>query len=689
MKQTPLLLALTLSLFGQFSMEQIRSNPFPNELTAASSGSRIAWAFNQAGQRNIWVAEGPEFRARKLTAYNNDDGQELTSVTLSSDGRYVVYVRGGDHGSNWDRSVPVNADSGPVLRRVQVWTIPFDGGEPKALGEGDLPTISSRSDRVAYESQGGIWSAPVDGSAAGKRLFTARGICQSPIWSPDGSRLAFVSNRGTHALIGIYIDDSTPIQWLTPSTSRDTSPRWSPDSKKIGFVRLPGTGGAPRPLLERIVIQWSIWSANTSTGEGRQLWQSPSTLRGNPPTTNGGTNLHWSAAKRIVFMSYEDGWPHLYSLPEDGGAALRLTTDKYMVEYITMSPDGRYLVGAANTGPRADDIDRRHIVKIPVDRAGVEVLTPGMGLEWTPVVTGDGATIAFLRATAQMPPLPAVMTASGGEARTIFDIPASFPTNQLVTPKQVIFKAPDGLSLHGQLFETPGGTVRKPAIVYVHGGPQRQMLLGWHYSDYYANAYALNQYLASRGYIVLAVNYRLGIGYGYDFHRPRNSGAEGATESLDVRAAGEYLRALPNVDPKRIGIYGGSYGGFLTAMALGRDSSLFAAGVDIHGVHDLTLPEGLVRYEKSPDLARARDIAWKSSPISYISTWRSPVLLIHGDDDRNVQFGQTVDLVRRLSQAGRKFEEIVIPDDTHHFLRNANQLRVDQATADFFDRMLR
>src|SRR5918999_222104 len=107
----------------------------------------------------------------------------------------------------------------------------------------------------------------------------------------------------------------------------------------------------------------------------------------------------------------------------------------------------------------------------------------------------------------------------------------------------------------------------------------RQMLLGWHYSDYYANAYAMNQYLASRGYIVLAINYRLGIGYGYEFHRPRNAGAQGASEYLDVKAAGEYLRSLPNVDPRRIGIYGGSYGGFLTALAIARDSDLFAAGV--------------------------------------------------------------------------------------------------------------
>jgi dipeptidyl aminopeptidase/acylaminoacyl peptidase len=217
------------------------------------------------------------------------------------------------------------------------------------------------------------------------------------------------------------------------------------------------------------------------------------------------------------------------------------------------------------------------------------------------------------------------------------------------------------------------------------------MLLGWHYSDYYSNAYAMNQYLASRGFIVLSVNYRLGIGYGHDFHRPKNAGAQGASEYLDVKAAGEYLRTLPQVDPKRIGIYGGSYGGYLTALALARDSQLFAAGVDIHGVHNWTAERAQFllenRYEKPPDTAAALDISWKSSPISSIATWKSPVLLIHGDDDRNVRFNQTTDLVRRLEKAGIPFEELVIPDDTHHFMRHANSVKVNAAVATFFERV--
>src|SRR5687767_11569074 len=676
-----------------FTMEQIKSYPFPNELTAAGTGSRIAWAFNERGLRNVWVAEGPDFKARRLTNYTVDDGQELTSLAISDDGKYVVYVRGGDHGSNFDSSAPVNPGLSTTQTRVQIWSVPFAGGEPKMIGDGDEPVISPKSDRVAFVKERAIWTVPVDGSTAAKRLFFARGECGSPEWSPDGSRLAFVSSRGDHWFIGVYTNDSTPIVYLSPSTGRDSSPRWSPDGKRIAFVRRPGTGGAPEPILEQRPQAWSIWTAEAATGEGNQLWKSPFTLRGSPPTTHGNTNLHWAAAGRIVFLSYLDGQPHLYSIPEKGGEPLLLTPGNFMAEYISISSDRTYLVFAANAGSDADDIDRRHIVKVPVDKAEPVVMTPGKGLEWTPFTTGDGKHVVYISATPQRPPLPAVMPISGGKSQLLAEdrIPIDFPATQLITPKKVVYKAPDGVAVHGQLFEAAGGAAKKPAIIYVHGGPPRQMLLGWHYSDYYTNAYALNQYLASRGYVVLSVNFRLGIGYGFEFHRPLNAGVQGASEYQDVKAGAEYLQALPQVDAKRIGIYGGSYGGYLTALALARDSKIFAAGVDIHGVHNWTAERAAPllenRYEKPPDVQRALDVSWQSSPVSSISTWKSPVLLIHGDDDRNVRFSQTTDLVRRLEKAGVTYEELIIPDDTHHFFLHANMVKVNSATAAFFDRV--
>lgn len=189
---------------GSFTMEQLKSYPFPNELTASATGSQVAWAFNERGLRNIWVAEGPRFQPRQLTRYTQDDGQELSRLALSRDGRHVVYMRGGDQ-ANWDRYVPVNPMSSPVPMTVGVWAVPLEGGEPKLLADGGAePVISPRSDRVAFLKDRQVWTAAIDGSAPAKRLFSVRGEIRELRWSPDGTRLAFVSNRGDHAFVGIH-----------------------------------------------------------------------------------------------------------------------------------------------------------------------------------------------------------------------------------------------------------------------------------------------------------------------------------------------------------------------------------------------------------------------------------------------------------------------------------------------------
>ena len=694
-----------------FSLESIKSYPFPTELTSSAQGSRIAWAFDEQGKRNVYVAQGPDFIPRKLTNFTEDDGQEISSLSVSDDGNWVVFVRGGDHGSNWDDELPVNTTSGPVQPKVQIWSFPFAGGAGKAIAEGDAPVISPNSGRgtparIAFTKAGQVWVAPADGSSAAKALFNARGTNSSLEWSPDGSKLAFVCDRKDHSFVGVFSSETTPITWMAPSFANDESPRWSPDGKRIVFVRTPGTGNEPDSVLSRRHQPWGIWTADVASGLATQRWQAPKTLAGSVPTTHGGFNLHWAANERIIFLSYQDGWPHLYSIPSAGGTPLLLTPGGFMAEHITLSPDRKWLLFSGNTGPDKLDIDRRHVVRVPVDKAAMDVLTPGSGLEWMPVVTGDGATVAMISATAQRPPLPTVMAFTNGTPKVLAQslVPGNFPQNQLVTPKQVTFKAPDGTTVHGQLFEpagvpAAGGPARKPAerspaLIYVHGGPPRQMLLGWNYSDYYSNSYALNQYLASQGFVVLSVNYRLGIGYGYAFHQPANGGPSGASEYQDVRAGAVWLAEQPQVDAARIGIYGGSYGGYLTALALARDSKLFAAGVDIHGVHDWSAQRAgfslsqNTGFEKIPDFEKAVNVVWESSPISSLKTWTSPVLIIHGDDDRNVRFNQSVDLVRRLEKRGIPMETLVIVDDTHHWMKHSNALKLGAATADFFKRKL-
>jgi dipeptidyl aminopeptidase/acylaminoacyl peptidase len=307
------------------------------------------------------------------------------------------------------------------------------------------------------------------------------------------------------------------------------------------------------------------------------------------------------------------------------------------------------------------------------------------------VVASDGETIAVLRSDVHTPMRAAVVREGKLTDIAPQAIPAAFPGERFVTPQQVVFPAADGLEIHGQLFLPAGlhSGERRPAAIFFHGGSQRQMLLGWHYMEYYSNAYAMNQYLASKGFVVLSVNYRSGIGYGMEFREALNYGADGASEFNDVMGAGLFLKNRSEVDPKRIACWGGSYGGYLTALALARASNLFAAGVDMHGVHDwnLELPTFTPSYDakQHPDFAR---LAFESSPMASVNTWRSPVLLIHGDDDRNVPFAETVQLVEALRKQKVEFEELIFPDEIHDFLLRRDWIRAYTAGEDFLARKL-
>jgi len=682
---------------GGFSLAQVLSYPYPVEVIAAPTGARLAWVLDERGVRNIWTAAAPDWTPKQLTRYDRDDGQELTQLTFSHDGTTLVYVRGGDHDANWPApgNLPPDPDHNPIQPKIQLWAVGTAGDSaPKLLADGDAPAISPKGDVVAFIRAGQIWSVPLDGSKEATQLCFARGENGDLTWSPDGTRLAFVSDRGDHSFITIFTSDSTPLAYLAPSTSRDFYPVWSPDGRQIAFVRMPGRGGPPRSMLERTPNPWAIWIGDAATGAGHEVWESPNTLHGSYPETAGEVNLHWADGGRLAFLADLDGWPHLYSIPTSGGSPLLLTPGDYMVEHVAMTPDHKTLVYDADTGPDRNDNDRRHLFRVPVDRATPTIMTQGTGLEWTPVVTGDGAWVGLISAEAKRPPVPAVIALSHAGLKLLGAdrIPADFPTDQLVVPSQVTFEAPDGTTIHGQLFERPGLSGTHPGVIFVHGGPPRQMLLGWHYMDYYSNSYAVNQYLASRGFVVLSVNYRLGIGYGWDFHHPAQAGPAGAAEYQDVLAGGKWLAARPEVDAKHVGIWGGSYGGFLTAMALAHNSDVFAAGADMHGVHDWTVEERTRfdppwRYERG-DLDSARTVAWESSPDAAIDTWKSPVILIQGDDDRNVYFHETVDLARRLDAKGVHYEELVIPDEIHGFLRWHSWHEADSAATAFLAKEL-
>jgi dipeptidyl aminopeptidase/acylaminoacyl peptidase len=675
-----LLVAAIVQAQDGFTLKSVMSSPFPSGLTASSQGDKIAWVFNAEGKRNIWIAESPEYKGRQLTRYSEDDGQGLGDLTFSSDGTLIAFTRGGTKNSAGEYPNPASSTEGA---KQEVWIVNVHDGRLSRLGEGSSPLFSPHGDHVIFDREAHLWSVPISSGEA-RKLFEIRGQVSSPSWSPDGLELVAVSSREDHSFITVYDPLANQLRYIAPSVDRDIEPRWSPDGKQIAFIRLFNVSDTYTTDRERIT-PWSIWVADAKTGRAREVWRSDTTeMESFSQQLFADNVLQWASGNTLVFGSEKSGWAHLYSIPASGGTLTELTPGNYEVENIAWSPDRSFIIVACNAG----DIDRRHLWKVSVGSGSPQQITHGKSIEMYPVVLQGGRQIAFLRSTSQDPFLPYLSSLDGSSMRRLAPeaLPSEFPLRQLVEPDQVIFKAADGVEIHGQLFKRKNASGRLPAVIFIHGGPPRQMLLGWHYGYYYHNSYAFNQYLASQGYVVLSVNFRSGIGYGRAFREARRRGARGAAEYQDIVAAGLYLRSRDDVDSKRIGLWGGSYGGYLTALGLARNSDMFKAGVDLHGVHDWSV---FRRFNLGPQGGGdAGRIARESSPVASIDTWCSPVLLIHGDDDRNVDFGQTVALVRLLRGRGVKFEQLIFPDDVHDFLLHHRWLQAYAAAADFFGQYL-
>jgi dipeptidyl-peptidase 4 len=701
---------LAFDAFGQrrLSIDAFLAPAYPYELVSAKKADRIAWLSYEQGKRNVYTAVAPSFKPVKLTTHGEDDGIDLTSLRISDDGRVVVFVRG--HEPNREGWV-ANPVANPAGTERAIWAARTAGGAAWRVAEGGEPALSPDGRFVLHVKDGHIYRTRVLPSSAPiaarvdqvKPFITAFGTNSDPVWSPDGTKIAFESDRGDHAVIAVYDVRTRSITYVAPSVDRDSSPTWSADSTRIAFIRRPGStftqiladaaarasgqgrggrgrgnvpGGRGRagrveeegphvPGLTRAVFTGgytlSFWVADVRPGPvvatsdetlAREFWHNAP----NDDAYERVTRIDW-AGDHVVFQAEPDEWIRYYTVPIAGStsAPIQLTPGDGMVETASLSSDGRYLFYSTNAG----DIDRRHLWRVPSAGGSAVQITAGSDIETYPAVLASVSQVALLSASFDRPQSVGIAPAGGGAVKVLFPtLPRAFPAAEHVAPVNVPLTASDGVKFNNQLF-VPRGLrpgERRPAIVFVHGGPQRQMLLGYHYRHFYHLAYGVNQWLATQGYVVLSVNYRSGIGYGRSFRMAANTGQRGSAEYADVLAAGKYLQGRADVDPKRVGIWGLSYGGILTAQALARNSDIFVVGADLAGVH---------LWGNSLD---SQSVSYQASVISHIDAWKSPVLLVHGDDDRNVAFSQTTGLVQLLRARGIPHELIVFPDDVHDSL---------------------
>ena len=591
------------------------------------------------------------------------------------------------------------------------------------------------------------------------QLVYDRGSASSLTLSPDGQTLAFISTRRepdnpSHSFLALFNLTTHELTFPAPSTGNDSAPTFSPDGHHLAWLRAPFTRQPEYTPHLTSPNPWSIQLLDLATNTTHTVYQPEANKPGSvlPHIEDSSPYMLWASKNRLIFFSEADGWTHLYSINvlEPAAKPSSLTSGPYEVEDASLRSGGQMLYYSSNlegmdlgktgltgmvsyAGPadaegsylsdRFADTDRRHVWRLDLDQLDKSAakLRDDQGIQTHPVLSADGTTLAAMASSTSVPMHPVLMaidppiatitevakppaypawaTTQGGMTELHPSaLPASYPEESFVMPQPVEFqfdkKSP---RIHAQLFLPPhlDPHTKHATLIFVHGGPNRQMLLGYPGMDYYSNAYAMNQYLTSQGFIVLSVNYRGGTGYGLAFREAAHYGPDGASEYNDVLAAQKYLASRPDVDPTRIGIWGGSYGGYLTALALARNSNLFAAGVDFHGIHEWYLEGNPERWMTDPDHATAAQkdsaaaLAHASSPMADIDHWRSPVLLIHGDNDPEVNYAQTPLLADALRARHVPVEELIFPDEVHGFLLHKDWLTAYQAAADFFIRTLK
>ncbi|MBL8270815.1 S9 family peptidase [Steroidobacter sp.] len=677
------------------------------DLIVAPQGDYVAWIEGNV----LYAASAPGFEPKRRAVSASG---ALTAVYASTDGRTLFYTLG--------ESLPAFGSYAAEDRR-EFWRVDARQGEPQRLAQGadvpaGVPVFAPDGQRFVTAEGTMLYEYRVAAQGLEKRALLQRDAehyaavkLSSLIYSPDGRRLAFVSwRKAKQSYIGIYDFATGAHRYIDPGIFRDLSPVWSPDSKELAFVRTASNwtrGYRFSPTIDG--APWRLLIANAAEGTVRTVWQAelgagsvfrPFGIGAWMQPDIEASQLFWTRAGHLVFPWEKSGWLALYSVSSQGGEARALTTGEGEVATPTLSPDGSHLLYASNVG----DLARLHLWRVALDAVTPpEQLTSGKGVEHSPKFTASGGYAYIANLAGRMPNRRMIVRTerSANQARVL--TPSAEETtrdqkiwSQFVDAEVLPLRAEDGVMSHHLLMVPKQAPPKRgfPVIISSKGGPNGRVSPG---NALYS---ALGQYAVSRGYIFVEINYRGCDGFGLNYRLPAGRGATGGSEVKDLAALAKYLAGRADVDARRMGIMGGSYGGHIVGLALTQLPQYFAAGAHLSGVADWNVEMQKDQQEEQESGAGAsapppyirlsermqiEDLAFASSSIARIQAWRAPTFISMGELDTSGHMEAIIDLGYRLLEQGTHVEFAIAPEAGHFGPR----ARPVDKVFEFFERTLR
>ena len=669
---------------GALTIDKLIDIRMPANPVWSRDSQRVAFTWERAGVSNLYVV--PADGSAKPVAITND-GAPVQGMFWSADSKTIYFTRAG-------ALMQIAAEAGQTARPV--W--------PQAPGRGVVVAPDGRS--VAYIAGGPakteIRIRSLAGASADDRTVTTfDGAINTVAFAPDGVRMTFTTGGAGGQTVRheqspeysgakiVYITNQNvpgqpadtyvvPLSGGTPvkitvgaggGGRGGGAPRWL-DENRVVFDRQGGgdfkrrsilvqevTGGDPKVVHED--VKSTFWSIPGGAGAGSQV--SP-------------------AGQFFAFLSDRDGWDHLY-VGSATAAPVQITKGEFEVWRPVWSLDGTRIAYDFNEGPNPGV---RHIGMATINdsprTARMRMLTGGRSVDVNPIWSPDGRKVLYQRSDANNPAdlyVVDTVTESAKSVRLTDSLPTGVDRTRFVAPELVHYPGPDGKPVPAYLFVPKGlnKAAKHPAVVWVHGDGINQNYDGWHIQRNYAVYYSFHQYLLQQGYVVIAPDYRGSIGYGAAW-RDGVYMDVGGKDFKDAGMAADYLKKLPYVDANRLGIWGLSYGGFFTLLALTDMPTAYRAGVNVAGVADYAM------YYEDPyrgawtesRIGQPKDnpaVYAQASPLSRVDKVVRPLLVLHGTADVNVPYLHSVRLVDEMMKKGKGnlVEFMMYPGEFHYFTR--------------------